>query len=142
MALAEDKVAIVRLNLGDLEKILYPDNAEIQKALDDENNDPTCATARLLEQIATSKAISPDRITLGNKLTVEDIDKCLKMALFWRDKAGQEYGAHPPLAGVHTDGTVGDGRSEFPNIGIEDVEEGEREDVNVKPSTTSGIVGE
>jgi hypothetical protein len=140
MALAEDKIATVRLNLGDLERILYPDNETIQKALDDENNDPNCATARLLEQIATSKAISPDRVTLGNKLTVEDIDKCLKMALFWRDRAGKEYGTHPPLAGVHTDGTVGDGRPEFDKIGIKDVEEGERSDTEIKPSTTKGIV--
>jgi hypothetical protein len=135
MALAQNNVEEVRFNLNDLDKNLFLDDREIQLALDKEGNDPSCATGRLLEVLATDKARSAKRASLGNITVEESIDDCLKMAKMWRGRAGESAGSPPPLVGVHTDGTNKDGRSEFPTIGIEDVEEGERKDENIKASS-------
>jgi hypothetical protein len=135
MSLAQTNVEEVRFNLNDLDKNLFPDDREIQLALDKEGDDPSCATARLLEIIATDKARSAQRAQLGNITVVDSIKECLTMAKMWRGRAGESMGNPPPLVGVHTDGTHGDGRSEFPTIGISDVEEGERKDENIKASS-------
>lgn len=137
-----NEIAKVRRNLGDKEKLLIPEDEDIQEALDDENGDVNCATGRILENIATTKALSAKRISLGNKTVEEVYEDCLKMAKFWRGKAGEETGNLPPMVGVHTDGEKKDGRPEFPDIGIEDVEEGLRSDTEIKPSDGTSLIEE
>lgn len=107
--------------------------ADIQTALRLSLYDANIATARILESIATQKAMTGKKVQLGNVTIDNSIEDLREMAKYFRGKAGGERGGIPPLVSVHTDGTVGDGRSEFNKIGIDGVEEGERTDDNMKP---------
>lgn len=130
-------VEAVQFNLQDLGGVLLKRDF-IETALKLSLWDSNIATARILESVATQKAITGKKVQFGNVTIDNSVDDLRQMAAYFRSKAGGEKGSVPPLASVHTDGTVGDGRSEFNKIGIEDVEEGERTDDNIKPKYGDG----
>lgn len=127
----EKLVEAVQFNLNLIGSLFKVDL--IQTALRLSLYDANIATARILESIATQKAMTGKKVQLGNVTIDNSIEDLRVMAKYFRGKSGGERGGIPPLVSVHTDGTVGDGRSEFNKIGIEDVEEGERTDDNIKP---------
>jgi hypothetical protein len=133
-----DAVEKVKFNLGDYATTILDIDNKINMALLQVGNDPNLATYLILRTIATQKAISFQRATLGNKTIVESVDDLLKVAQLYRDSAGEFEGELPPLVGVHTDGRHGDNRSEFDSIGIEGVKEGKRKDKNIKPGYGDG----
>lgn len=133
-----DAINKVKFNLGDYATTILDIDNKVNMALLQVGNDPNLATYLILRTIATQKAISFQRATLGNKTIVESVDDLLKVAQLYRDSAGEFEGDLPPLVAVHTDGQEGDNRSEFDEIGIEDVKEGLRTDENIKPGYGDG----
>ena len=100
--------------------------------------DANLATARILESVATQKAMAGKRAMFGNVSIDNSIADLRQIANYWRSRVGEDKGKLPPIYTLHGDGTVGDGRSEFDKIGIKDVEEGERLDENLKIKYGSG----
>ena len=133
----KDLVEAVQFNLQDLGEVLLKRDF-IETALKLSLWDSSIATARILEGVATQKAIAGKKVQFGNVTIDNSVEDLRRMAAYFRSKAGGERGTAPPLSSVHTDGTVGDGRSEFNKIGIPDVEEGERTDDNIKPKYGDG----
>jgi len=129
----QNAVEMVKFNLGDYALTIMDIDNKINMALAQVDNDANLATYLILRSIATQKAISFQRATLGNETVVKSVEDLLRVAQLYRDSAGEFEGDLPPLVAVHTDGTVGDNRSEFDEIGIEDVKEGLRKDENLKP---------
>lgn len=125
-------IETVWFNLNDSNEPHFFQKDYLLKALKLSLWDANLATARILESVATQKAMAGKRAMFGNATIDNSIQELKELAAYWRRRVGEDKGTLPPLFSAHTDGTFRDNRSEFNKIGIPDVEEGERTDDKIE----------